>query len=146
MHHLWGSWFYWKCSKFNLAFKNAETKWEKIICCWDNCIWIGCLKLSALGRGYLWSAVNMLTNILKTIHITKRDFLPPQLPSQWSIIMVKVVPFRFQQCLVPLSMLLVEGPLKWDFLGIYLTTLLGFRNFGNASAVRVIFFLKIFKT
>ena len=53
--------------------------------------------------------------------------------------MVKVVPFRFQQCLVPLSMLLVEGPLKLDFLDIYLTTLLGVRNFGNTSAVRIIF-------
>ena len=53
--------------------------------------------------------------------------------------MVKVVPFRFQQCWVPLSMLLVKGPLKWDFLSIYLTTFLGVRNFGNTSAVRVIF-------
>ena len=56
--------------------------------------------------------------------------------------MVKVVPLRFQQCLVPLSMLLVEGPLKLDFLDIYLTTLLGVRNFGNTSAVRIIFFFE----
>ena len=56
--------------------------------------------------------------------------------------MVKVVSFRFQQCLVPLSMLLVEGPLKLDFLDIYLTTLLGVRNFGNTSAVRMIFFFR----
>ena len=43
-------------------------------------------------------------------------------------------------------MLLVEGPLKRDSLDIYLTTLFGVRSFGNTSAMRVIFFLEIFKT
>ena len=56
--------------------------------------------------------------------------------------MVKVVSFRFQQCLVHLNMLLVKGPLKEDFLKNFLTTLLGVRNFGNTSAMRIIFFLK----
>ena len=32
-------------------------------------------KLSVLSREYSSSTVNMLTNILKTSHITKRDFL-----------------------------------------------------------------------
>ena len=59
--------------------------------------------------------------------------------------MAKVVSFRFQQCLVPLSMLLVKGPLKENFLEICLTTFLGVRNFGNTSAMRVIFFLKMFE-
>ena len=38
-----------------------------------------------------------------------------------------------------------KGPLKKDFLNIYLITFFGVRNFGNTSAMRVIFFLKIFK-
>ena len=59
--------------------------------------------------------------------------------------MVKVVWFRFQQCLVPLIMLLVEGPVKRDSLDIYSTTFFGVLNFGNTSAMRVIFLLKNFK-
>ena len=50
-------------------------KWIEKFFLRDNCISIGCLKLSVLRGGYLSSAVNMLTNILKTLHITKRDFL-----------------------------------------------------------------------
>ena len=66
--------FFWKCSKFDLAFKNAETNWEYNFCFRDYCIWIGRFKLSLLRREYLWSAVNMLTNILKSLHYTKRPF------------------------------------------------------------------------
>ena len=35
---------------------------------------LGCLKLSLLIREYLSSPVNMLRNILKTLHITKIHF------------------------------------------------------------------------
>ena len=40
---------------------------------------------------------------------------------------------------------LSKGPLKQDFLDIYLTTFSGVRNFGKKSAMRVIFFLKMFQ-
>ena len=82
----------------------------------------------------------MLTNILRTLDIIKRHFFPTQLPSNGLINMVKVVWFRFQKCLVLLMMLLLEGPLKRDFLNIFLTTSLGVCNLGNTSAMRVIFF------
>ena len=59
----------------------------------------------------------MLINSLKTLHITKTD-----LPSCFS-----------------------KGPLKPEFLDSYLTTFFGVRNFVNTSAMRVIFFLKMFK-
>ena len=59
--------------------------------------------------------------------------------------MVNVVWFRFQKCLVPLTMLVVERPVKRDFLHIYSTTFFRVRNFGNTSAMRVIFLLKNFK-
>ena len=36
--------------------------------------------------------------------------------------MIKVLWFRFQQCLCTFAMLIVEGSLKWDFLDISLTT------------------------
>ena len=38
-----------------------------------------------------------------------------------------------------------KGPLKRDFLEIYLTTPFGFRNLKNGSTMRVRFFLKMFK-
>ena len=38
-----------------------------------------------------------------------------------------------------------NSPLKRDFLGFYLTTFFGVRKFKNTSAMRVIFFLKMFK-
>ena len=59
--------------------------------------------------------------------------------------MVRVVPFRFQQSMVPLTCCFPKGPLKGDFLEIPLNTFFGVRNLGNASAMRVIFLLKMFK-
>ena len=41
----------------------------------DISISIGCVKLSLLTREYLSSAVNVLTNNLKTLHITRRNFV-----------------------------------------------------------------------
>ena len=40
----------------------------------DNCVRIGCVKLSLLRREYLSSAVNVLTNSYKALHLTKTDF------------------------------------------------------------------------
>ena len=40
----------------------------------DNCVRIGCVKLSLLRREYLLSAVNVLTNSYKALHLTKTDF------------------------------------------------------------------------
>ena len=74
IHRLWGSSFFWKCSKFNVDLRNAEKIWEKVFCFWDNSIWIGFVKLSLLRREYLSSAVNVLTNSLKIFHSTKTDF------------------------------------------------------------------------
>ena len=48
--------------------------------------------------------------------------------------MVKVGLFRFQQFLVPVTC--------WDFLEIWLTMFFGVRNFGNTSAMKVIFVRK----
>ena len=70
---------FWKCSKLNLYFKNAGTNWEKKICFWDNCIWIGCIKLSLIRRKHLSVVVNVLKNSLMPLYITKRDFFHFQL-------------------------------------------------------------------
>ena len=69
-----GHLFFWKFLKFNVDFENKKKHAQKIICFWDNCIWIGCVKLSLLRRQYLTLSVNLLTNSYKVLHIIKRDF------------------------------------------------------------------------
>ena len=75
IHCLWGSSVFRKYSKFNVDYRNAEKNWEKVSCFWDNSIWIGCIKLSLLRREYLSAALKVLTNCLKILHSTKRNFL-----------------------------------------------------------------------
>ena len=59
--------------------------------------------------------------------------------------MVKVLSFKFQHIWARLPCCSSKDPLKQDFLDIDLTTFFGVSNFGNTSAMRVIFSLKIFK-
>ena len=73
IHWLWGSSFFWKCSKFNVDYRNAEKNSEKVFCFWDNSIWIGCVKFSLLRGEYLSSAVNVLTNSLNILKSTNID-------------------------------------------------------------------------
>ena len=47
---------------------------KKAFCSWDNLVGIGCVKLSLLRREYLSSAVIVLTNTYKALHLTKKDF------------------------------------------------------------------------
>ena len=74
IHRLWGSSFFWKCSKLNVDFTNEDKSWEKGLSFWYSRIWIRCVKLSLLSREYLSSVVNVLTNSLKILHRTNIDF------------------------------------------------------------------------
>ena len=51
-----------------------KKKIRKIFLFGDNCVRIGYVKLSLLRREYLSSAVNVLTNSYKALHLTKTDF------------------------------------------------------------------------
>ena len=51
-----------------------EKNWQKSLRLLDNSIWIDYVKLSPLRRDYLSSVVNILTNGLQILHVTKRDF------------------------------------------------------------------------
>ena len=73
IQNLGGSSFFKKYLKFNLDFKNAAKNSEKVFCFWDNCIWIGIVKLSLLRTGYFSSAANVLTSSPKIWHVNKRD-------------------------------------------------------------------------
>ena len=74
INQLWGSSFFWKCSKFNVDFENLRKNPEKAFYFWDNYVRNGCVKLSVLRREYLSSAVNVLTNSYKSLRLTKTDF------------------------------------------------------------------------
>ena len=74
IHQLWGSSFFGKCLKFNLHFDSWKKNSEKFSCFLDKCIWIGCVELSLLRIKYLSRAVNALTNSVKALHMSKRDF------------------------------------------------------------------------
>ena len=71
---LWGSYFFWICSKFDADLEKAEKNSEKVFCFRDKYTWIVCIELSLLIREYLSSAVHVLTKSLKTFHVTKSDF------------------------------------------------------------------------
>ena len=74
INQLWGSSFFWKCSKFKVDFENLRKNPEKAFCFWDNYVRNGCVKLSVLRGEYLSSAVNVLTNSYKSLRLTKTDF------------------------------------------------------------------------
>ena len=74
MQNLWGSFFFSKDLKFIVHFKCGAKNWEKVFCCWYNCIWIGIIKLSLLRRGYFSSTANVLTSRPNNWHVKNRDF------------------------------------------------------------------------
>ena len=74
MQNLWGSSFDEKYLKFLLNSKNSPRDWTKVFCFWDNCIWIGIVKLSLLRTGYFSSAANVLTTTPKSGHVKNREF------------------------------------------------------------------------
>ena len=61
-------------SKFKLDLENRAKNGEKLLCSWDNCIWICIVKLSLLRAGYFSSAAYMLTSSPEIWPVNKRDF------------------------------------------------------------------------
>ena len=83
---LWGSSFFSKCLKFNLDFRNAVKDSEKLFYFWDNCIWIGIIKLSLWRTRYFSFATNVFTSSPKILHLYNRSFFQLNfLGSDWWI-------------------------------------------------------------
>ena len=114
--------FSWKHLKFNLDFKNAAKNWEKVFFFWDNCIWIGIVKLSLLRTGYFSSPANVLTSSTKILHVNKRDFFQIHRLGSDNWIPSRCCYADFNSASVCLPCCLSKDPLKRDFLDIYLTT------------------------
>ena len=83
---------------------------------WDNGVRIGCVNLSLLRREYLSSAVNVLTNTYKALHLSKTDFFK-------SITFKMITKYgngavvRWEQCLNPFTMFPVKGYFKTGLSG-----------------------------
>ena len=102
-----GHLFFSKCSIFDIDFENAAKNWQKPFCFLDNSIWIRCVNLAFLRREYLSSSMYW-QRILRS-YITLRETFSSQFPLQWSIIMINKLSCRVQQCLTPLTILLLEA-------------------------------------
>ena len=111
-----------KILKFDINLKNSARNWAKVFCFWDNCIWIGIVKLSLLRTGY-FSSTAVLTSSPKIWDIKRRDFFQINflVSDQW--IWSRCCEAVFKSAWEPLPCCLSKGPLNWDFLDIYLTTL-----------------------
>ena len=95
---------------------------RKIFSFWDNCIWIGIVKLSLLRTGYFSSVANVLTSSPKIWHVNKRDFLQLNCLSSDQWILYRWCDSDLNSAWAPLPCCLSKGSLKWDFLVIHLTT------------------------
>ena len=122
MQKLWGSSFFPKYSKFNVDSKKAERNWEKFSCFWDNCIWIGIVKLSLLRTRYLSSAGNVLTSSPEVLHVNKRDLFRLSFLASDQWIRLKSCHADFNSALEDLPYFFLSHPLKLNFLDIYQAT------------------------
>ena len=74
IQNLWRSFFVSKYLIFHLDFKNSVKNSGKVLCFWENCIWIGIVKFSLLRTWYSSTAANVLTSSPKILYVDKRDF------------------------------------------------------------------------
>ena len=101
--------------------------------------------LPLLRREYLSSEVNGLTNSPEILHITNRDFFQLNCLHSDQLIWSRWCRSEFNSVSAHLPCYLWKGPLKQDFLDIYLTTFFGVRKFKNISDMSVMFFWKCSK-
>ena len=116
-------WLFRHLSDYALGVKSKS--WEKAFCFWDNCIWIGIVKLSLLRTGYFSLAANVLTRSPKIWHFNKRDFFQLIWLSKDQWMWWRCCDAEFNCAWAHLPYCFSKHLLKWDFLDIYLTTFLG---------------------
>ena len=114
--------FFSKMFKIESRFQKCIQKLREVFCLWDNCFWIDIVKMSLFRTGYFSSAADVLTSSSKIWHVNKRDFFQLNwfvsdwpIWSRWRDADLNRVWARFP-CWFS------KGPLKRDFLDIYLTT------------------------
>ena len=122
IQNLWGSSFLSKCSKFDLYLKNSVKNSQKVLCFWDNCIWIGIVKLSLLKTRFFSSDASVLTSSPKIWHCKNRDFFQLSWLGSDRLIWSKCCHTDLNIGSAPLPCWLSKDPLKREFLDIYRTT------------------------
>ena len=136
--------FFCKSSKYYLHFKNAKKNSEKAFCFLDNCIWIGCVNLPLLRTKILWPAVNMFKNspnICILLGHTFSNSIAFTLINKYA----KAPVFQIWTVFETVCHVAFWRSSERDFLDIYLTAVFQVRTLENTSAMKVIFFMKIFK-
>ena len=73
IYELQPSYFFSKCLKFDVDFRNGKKHWENVLRFLGNCICIESYKFSKTSTGYLPSAVNVLRNTPKILAKTRGD-------------------------------------------------------------------------
>ena len=66
--------FFFRALKTSYRFQKCTKKLRKSFFFWDNCIWIGIVKLSLLRTEYYSLIADVLTSSPKIWHLNKRDF------------------------------------------------------------------------
>ena len=95
---------------------------RKIFSFWDNCIWIGIVKLSLLRTGYFSSAANVLTSSPKTWHVKKQLFFEHNFVASDEWIWQRCCDADFNSLCARSSYCLSMHRLEWYILDVYLTT------------------------
>ena len=103
-------------------FKYAVKNWQKSFCFRDNCLWICIVKFSLLRTGYFSLAANVLTSSTKIWHVNKRDFFRLNWLGSDQRIWWRCYDADFNSIWARLPCCLSKGPLKWEYIDIYLTT------------------------
>ena len=96
--------------------------WENLLFFFqDHSIWIVTIKLSLLRTGYFSSAGNVLTSRSSFFHVNKRDIFQLYCLFCDQSIWQRCCNVQFNSRWASLPCCLSKGPLKLDFLDIYLT-------------------------
>ena len=105
--------------KFSNSIEKNE---EKVFSFWENSIWIGFVKLSLLRTRYFSSAGNVLTSSPKILHVNKRYYFKHNFLACAQWIWWGCCDADFNSVWAHWPCWLSKGPLKGNFLVIYLTT------------------------
>ena len=100
----------------------------KTLLFWDNCIWIGIVKLWLLRTGFFSSLANVLTSSPKIPHVSERDLSQLNWIGCYQSIWYRWCDVYFNRVFRHLCNYVFRV-----------------RNLGNTKAVRVILFFKMFK-
>ena len=91
------------------TFGYARKNWEKVFCFWDICILTCCNKLSLFKKKMLFLGSQCVKKQSYYFVYNQERPFETKSHSQWPINMVKLLPFRFQQCFGTFTVWVFKG-------------------------------------